>query len=67
MLDQVKESDGGVLLKTEEHQKVAEVARELQKYCVNEPVKCPLIFGGKFCRNAEKAKTLLYSLTPWHL
>lgn len=47
ILDQVTESDRGVLLKKEEHQKVAEVAQELQKYCVNEPVKCPLIFGGK--------------------
>ena len=42
----MKQSDRGVLLKEEEHQKVAEVAQELQKYCVDEPVKCPLIFGG---------------------
>lgn len=40
------QTDGGVLLKDEEHKEVAEVAQELQKYCVNEPVKCPLIFGG---------------------
>lgn len=43
----MKQSDRGVLLKEEEHEKVAEVARELQKYCIDEPVKCPLIFGGK--------------------
>lgn len=41
------QTDGGVLLTTEEHEEVAAVAEELQKYCVNEPVKCPLIFGGK--------------------
>lgn len=40
-------SDRGVLLSEEQHKEVAEVAEELQKYCVNEPVKCPLIFGGK--------------------
>lgn len=41
------QTDGGVLLTTEEHEEVAAVAEELQKYCVNEPVKCSLIFGGK--------------------
>jgi len=41
------QTDGGVLLKNEEHKEVAEVAQELQKYCVSEPVKCPLIFGGE--------------------
>ncbi|KAF4351056.1 hypothetical protein G4B88_026094 [Cannabis sativa] len=45
ILSKVTESDRGVLLKKEEHMNVAEVAQELQKYCVNEPVKCPLIFG----------------------
>ncbi|XP_062097107.1 probable plastid-lipid-associated protein 8, chloroplastic [Humulus lupulus] len=45
IISKVTESDRGVLLKKEEHIKVAEVAQELQKYCVNEPVKCPLIFG----------------------
>jgi len=44
---QVVQTDGGVLLKNEEHKEVAEVAQELQKYCVSEPVKCPLIFGGE--------------------
>lgn len=44
---QVTGSDRGVLLTEEKHKEVAEVAQELQKYCVNEPVKCPLIFGGK--------------------
>ncbi|KAK4277093.1 hypothetical protein QN277_015144 [Acacia crassicarpa] len=45
ILSKVMQTDGGVLLKDEEHKDVAEVAQELQKYCVSEPVKCPLIFG----------------------
>ncbi|KAL5558280.1 hypothetical protein UlMin_034491 [Ulmus minor] len=45
ILSKVTETDRGVTLKEEEHQEVAKVAQELQKYCVNEPVKCPLIFG----------------------
>ncbi|KAJ1399267.1 Plastid lipid-associated protein/fibrillin conserved domain [Sesbania bispinosa] len=45
LLSKVVQTDGGVSLKKEEHKEVAEVAQELQKYCVNEPVKCPLIFG----------------------
>ncbi|XP_020227867.1 probable plastid-lipid-associated protein 8, chloroplastic, partial [Cajanus cajan] len=45
ILSKVVQTDGGVLLKKEEHKEVAEVAQELQKYCVSEPVKCPLIFG----------------------
>ncbi|XP_057422515.1 probable plastid-lipid-associated protein 8, chloroplastic isoform X2 [Lotus japonicus] len=45
LLSKVVQTDGGVLLKKEEHKEVSEVAQELQKYCVNEPVKCPLIFG----------------------
>ena len=44
---QVANSDGGVTLSPEQHKEVAQVAGELQKYCVSEPVKCPLIFGGK--------------------
>lgn len=44
--NQVNQSDGGVSLAKEEHKEVAEVAQELQKYCVEAPVKCPLIFGG---------------------
>lgn len=40
------QSDGGVSLEKEEHKQVAEVAQELQKYCVSQPVKSPLIFGG---------------------
>ncbi|KAK4349496.1 hypothetical protein RND71_032251 [Anisodus tanguticus] len=27
------------------HKRVAEVAQELQRFCVDEPMKCPLIFG----------------------
>ncbi|GMN39802.1 hypothetical protein TIFTF001_009037 [Ficus carica] len=45
ILSQVAETDRGVLLKKEEHQRVAAVAQVLQKFCVNEPVKSPLIFG----------------------
>uniref|UniRef100_M4CQN6 Plastid lipid-associated protein/fibrillin conserved domain-containing protein n=1 Tax=Brassica campestris TaxID=3711 RepID=M4CQN6_BRACM len=41
----VANSDGGVTLSPEQHKEVAQVAGELQKYCVSEPVKCPLIFG----------------------
>lgn len=42
------QSDRGVLLTKDEHKSVAEVAQELQRFCVDEPVKCPLIFGGKY-------------------
>ncbi|XP_057799264.1 probable plastid-lipid-associated protein 8, chloroplastic [Salvia miltiorrhiza] len=45
ILSKVVQTDRGVLLAGSEHQKVAEVANELQKFCVSEPVKCPLIFG----------------------
>ncbi|PKI32941.1 probable plastid-lipid-associated protein 8, chloroplastic [Punica granatum] len=45
ILSKVLETDGGVSLKPKEHQEVAEVASELQKYCISEPVKSPLIFG----------------------
>ncbi|KAJ8758778.1 hypothetical protein K2173_000499 [Erythroxylum novogranatense] len=45
ILSKVAGTDGGVSLSKEQHQEVADVAQELQKYCVPEPVKCPLIFG----------------------
>ncbi|XP_077238515.1 plastid-lipid associated protein PAP / fibrillin family protein [Tasmannia lanceolata] len=45
ILSKVKETDRGVLLTKEGHKEVAEVAQQLAKYCVDEPVKCPLIFG----------------------
>ncbi|KAG8375332.1 hypothetical protein BUALT_Bualt10G0089200 [Buddleja alternifolia] len=45
ILSKVMQTDRGVLLARDEHQKVAEVANELQTFCVDEPVKCPLIFG----------------------
>ena len=44
---QVKGTDRGVLLAKDGHQEVADVALELGKYCIDEPVKSPLIFGGK--------------------
>ncbi|GER39765.1 plastid-lipid associated protein PAP / fibrillinfamily protein [Striga asiatica] len=45
IISKVVQTDRGVLLKSEEHLKVAELAEELQRFCVDEPVKCPLIFG----------------------
>uniref|UniRef100_A0A2P2KCV1 Uncharacterized protein MANES_16G136400 n=2 Tax=Rhizophora mucronata TaxID=61149 RepID=A0A2P2KCV1_RHIMU len=45
ILSKVAQTDGGVLLSKEQHKEVDDIAKELQKYCVAEPVKCPLIFG----------------------
>ncbi|KAL5782924.1 hypothetical protein ACOSP7_007953 [Xanthoceras sorbifolium] len=45
IISKVTGTDRGVSLTNEEHKEVAEVAQELKKYCVSEPVKCPLIFG----------------------
>ncbi|KAL0324031.1 UNVERIFIED_CONTAM: putative plastid-lipid-associated protein 8, chloroplastic [Sesamum calycinum] len=45
ILSKVMQTDRGVLLTRDEHQRVAEVADALQRFCVDEPVKCPLIFG----------------------
>ncbi|KAH7845508.1 hypothetical protein Vadar_002969 [Vaccinium darrowii] len=45
ILSKVTQTDRGVLLTSDEHQKVAEMAQELRKFCVDKPVKCPLIFG----------------------
>lgn len=45
ILSKVKQTDRGVSLTKEEHKEVDEVAQALQKFCVDEPVKCPLIFG----------------------
>ncbi|KAL7171070.1 hypothetical protein ACSBR2_035850 [Camellia fascicularis] len=45
ILSMVTQIDRGVLLTRDEHNKVAEVAQELGRFCVDEPVKCPLIFG----------------------
>ncbi|CAK7354256.1 unnamed protein product [Dovyalis caffra] len=45
ILSKVSGTDRGVSLTKEQQEEVAEVAQELQKYCVAEPVKCPLIFG----------------------
>uniref|UniRef100_A0A2C9UBQ0 Plastid lipid-associated protein/fibrillin conserved domain-containing protein n=1 Tax=Manihot esculenta TaxID=3983 RepID=A0A2C9UBQ0_MANES len=47
ILSKVTQTDGGVSLTKEEHEEVSAVAQQLQNYCVAEPVKCPLIFGGK--------------------
>ncbi|XP_058113567.1 probable plastid-lipid-associated protein 8, chloroplastic [Magnolia sinica] len=45
ILSKVTDTDRGVLLTKDEHAEVAEVAQQLANYCVDEPVKCPLIFG----------------------
>ncbi|KAG9449249.1 hypothetical protein H6P81_009214 [Aristolochia fimbriata] len=45
ILSKVVGTDRGVSLTKEQHQGVAEVAQQLGTYCVEEPVKCPLIFG----------------------
>lgn len=50
----MKGTDRGVLLTREGHAEVGDLAAELSKYCVEEPVKNPLIFGGnkqKMIRN----------------
>ncbi|KAJ3698479.1 hypothetical protein LUZ61_002184 [Rhynchospora tenuis] len=45
ILSKVNGTDRGVKLAKEEHQEVADVAMQLSKFCVDAPVKCPLIFG----------------------
>jgi len=45
ILSKVRGTDRGVLLPKEGHQEVADVAQQLGKYCIDEPVKSPLIFG----------------------
>lgn len=45
IVSKVMQTDRGVLLTRDEHQKVAEVANRLQDFCIEEPVRCPLIFG----------------------
>lgn len=54
ILSKVKGTDRGVLLPKEGHKDVANVAQQLNNYCVDEPVKCPLIFGEwdvEYCSN----------------
>ncbi|OAY69585.1 putative plastid-lipid-associated protein 8, chloroplastic, partial [Ananas comosus] len=41
----VRGTDRGVSLTKDGHNEVADVAIQLAKYCVDDPVKCPLIFG----------------------
>ncbi|KAJ6818221.1 putative plastid-lipid-associated protein 8, chloroplastic [Iris pallida] len=45
ILSKVTGTDRGVVLPKEGHKEVADVARQLGNYCVDQPVKCPLIFG----------------------
>ncbi|CAN6240811.1 unnamed protein product [Urochloa humidicola] len=45
ILSKVKGTDRGVLLPKDGHQEVTDVALQLGKYCIDEPVKSPLIFG----------------------
>ncbi|OEL18450.1 putative plastid-lipid-associated protein 8, chloroplastic [Dichanthelium oligosanthes] len=50
ILSKVKGTDRGVLLPKDGHQEVADVALQLGKYCIDEPVESPLIFGGGLYR-----------------
>lgn len=45
ILSKVVQTDRGVKLTRDEHKEVGEIAEELKRYCVDAPVKCPLIFG----------------------
>ena len=64
---QVKGTDRGVLLAKDGHQEVADVALELGKYCIDEPVKSPLIFGGKKkCLVCPINPISVWSCHLWH-
>ncbi|KAG6474647.1 probable plastid-lipid-associated protein 8, chloroplastic [Zingiber officinale] len=45
ILSKVKGTDGGIALSSDGHKEVSNVADQLAGYCVDEPVKSPLIFG----------------------
>uniref|UniRef100_A0A7C9CL66 Plastid lipid-associated protein/fibrillin conserved domain-containing protein n=1 Tax=Opuntia streptacantha TaxID=393608 RepID=A0A7C9CL66_OPUST len=45
IISKVIHTDRGVKLTRDGHKEVGEIAEELQKYCIDAPVKCPLIFG----------------------
>ncbi|XP_074317372.1 putative plastid-lipid-associated protein 8, chloroplastic [Silene latifolia] len=45
ILSKVIQTDRGVQLSRDEHKAVGEIATQLENYCVDAPVKCPLIFG----------------------
>ncbi|KAK1290675.1 Oxysterol-binding protein-related protein 4C [Acorus calamus] len=45
ILSKVEGTDRGVRLAEEGHREVDELANRLKKFCVDDPVKCPLIFG----------------------
>ncbi|CAN6452699.1 unnamed protein product [Victoria cruziana] len=45
ILSRVMKTDRGVLLSKDEHREVGDVAQELGKFCIPEPVKSPFIFG----------------------
>lgn len=45
IISKVIQTDRGVTLTRDEHKEVGEIAEELQGYCVDAPVKSPLIFG----------------------
>ncbi|KAJ6406053.1 hypothetical protein OIU84_009723 [Salix udensis] len=67
ILSKVTETDRGVLLTKEQQEEVTQVAQELQKYCVAAPVKCPLIFGGKFDIFAERNLSGMWSIVRTQL
>lgn len=45
IISKVTGTDRGVVLPKEGHKEVADIAKQLGNYCVDQPVKCPLIFG----------------------
>uniref|UniRef100_A0A453CT53 Uncharacterized protein n=1 Tax=Aegilops tauschii subsp. strangulata TaxID=200361 RepID=A0A453CT53_AEGTS len=68
ILSKVKGTDRGVLLPEEGHQEVADVAQQLGKYCIDEPVKSPLIFGGESCPlypQPNRSSILSGSIVVW--
>jgi hypothetical protein len=54
-----------VLLPKEGHEEVADVALQLAKYCIDEPVKSPLIFGGESCPFSPTKTQFAFYLIPW--
>ena len=50
-----------MLLPKEGHEEVADAAAQLGKYCIDEPVKSPLIFGGEFLPTSLANQTILPS------
>ena len=60
----MKGTDRGVLLPKDGHQEVADVALQLGKYCIDEPVKSPHIFGGNNQMLCEPKSVIFPSGVP---